>query len=166
MDSARLARILGAVIYDVVIVVSLIFIAALWFPLIPEHIQEMSSAIWFKRTYYFVISFLYFAYSWRLGGQTIGMKSWRIKIQPADSTRTGISWAQCFIRYLVAILPWILIGQGLNLLFSRMAIDIGTLWVFSWLAIALVFVWITFQQQRSLHDRASGTCLVVQPKKA
>ena len=139
MDTARLSRILGAIIYDIFIVAAIIFVAAQWFPLVPEDLNQNVLIIQIKRIYLLGISFLYFAYSWRRGGQTIGMKAWHIKLFAAENPGEAISWRQCALRYLVAILSWTALGLG--------------------------FIWILFdQQRRSWHDIASGTRLVKIPK--
>jgi len=141
MDSARLPRILGAVIYDVIIVFAIIFIAAQWFPLVPEPLKDKPALILFKQAYILGISFVYFAYSWQRGGQTIGMKSWKIKILQNDNSQKPVSWSQSARRFLVAIISWLVCGLG--------------------------FIWILFSaQHRSWHDQASSTRLVVVPKKS
>ncbi len=140
MDYARLPRVLGSVFYDTLIVFTIIFIAAQWFPLVPEHLHTQIGVKLFKQIYVLGICFLYFAYSWRRGGQTIGMKAWRLKIMQSDELGTKISWRQCAIRYLVAIGSWIALG-------------------------GLGFLWILFSKQhRSWHDLASKTHLIVLPK--
>lgn len=140
MDYARLPRVLGSVFYDTIIVFSIIFIAAQWFPLLPEHLQAHIGITLFKQVYVLGICFLYFAYSWRRGAQTIGMKAWRLKIIQSNNPKAGVSWRQCAIRYLVAIGSWIALG-------------------------GLGFLWILFSKQhRSWHDLASKTHLIVLPK--
>jgi uncharacterized RDD family membrane protein YckC len=144
MDAARLPRILGAIFYDLIIIFAIIFVAAQWFPLIPESFQNAPTMTLFKQLYMLGISFLYFAYSWKRGGQTIGMKSWRVKLlqnehPQKESQVQPVRWRQCTIRYLVAIISWLAFGLG--------------------------FVWIIFSpQHKSWHDMASGTRLVVIPK--
>lgn len=140
MDYARLPRILGAVVYDTLIVFALVFIAAQWFPLVPEALQAQLGMKIFKQLYVLLICFIYFAYSWRRGGQTIGMKAWRLKLVQSDSLTSDISWRQCLIRYLVAIGSWLALG-------------------------GLGFLWILFSKQhRSWHDLASKTHLVTLAK--
>lgn len=140
MDYARLPRVLGSVFYDTFIVFTIVFIAAQWFPLLPEHLQTKIGIKLLKQSYVLGICFLYFAYSWRRGGQTIGMKAWRLKIIHSNNPKTSISWRQCAIRYLVAIGSWIALG-------------------------GLGFLWILFgKQHRSWHDLASKTHLIVLPK--
>jgi len=144
MDAARLPRILGAIFYDLIIVFAIIFVAAQWFPLVPVSLQNTSSMILVKQLYMLGISFLYFAYSWKRGGQTIGMKSWRVKLlqdklPQKEKQKKPVSWRQCMVRYLVAIISWLAFGLG--------------------------FIWIIFSpQHKSWHDMASDTRLVVIPK--
>lgn len=139
MNQARLPRILGAIFYDTIIVFAIIFVAAQWFPLLSEQHQTMPAIVIFKQIYVLGIIFLYFAYSWRRGGQTIGMKSWRLRLQNSETKEQEISWRQCLIRYSVSIFSWLLAGLG--------------------------FLWILFNaQHRSWHDLASGTRLIVLPK--
>ena len=139
MTQAHLPRILGAIFYDTLIVFAIIFVAAQWFPLVPVQYQSMPAMIIFKQIYVLGIAFLYFGYSWRRGGQTIGMKSWRLRLQSSEPGKADISWRQCLVRYSVSIFSWLLAGLG--------------------------FLWTLFSpQHRSWHDLASNTHLIVLPK--
>jgi len=139
MKSARLPRILGAIFYDSLIVFALIFVAAQWFPLVPDAVQIMPVMVIFKQLYVLGIAFFYFGYSWRRGGQTIGMKSWRLKIENSDAPGVAISWRQALLRYAVSIFSWLIIGLG--------------------------FLWTLINaSHRSWHDLASHTYLIVLPK--
>ncbi len=133
---ARLPRVLASVIYDAAILFAIIFVAAQWFPLIPENLQTSLGMKIFKQTYVLGIGYLYFAYSWQHGGQTIGMKSWRIKIVSSEDKSQALTWRQCAIRYAFAILSWLVLA-------------------------GLGFVWILFSQKHeSWHDTASKTRLI------
>lgn len=72
----------------------------------------------------------YFVFSWRRGGQTMGMRPWRLKVVAADGKPASVR-ALC-LRYAVAWLTPV----------------VGLLW-------ALVDA-----QHRALYDIASGTLLV------
>jgi uncharacterized RDD family membrane protein YckC len=72
----------------------------------------------------------YFVVSWRRGGQTVGMRPWRLKVVAADGEPASVR-ALC-LRYAVACLTPL----------------VGLLW-------ALVDA-----QHRALYDIASGTLLV------
>lgn len=57
-----------------------------------------------------LVSYLYFAFCWRRGGQTLGMKSWRIRVVNASGARLG--WAQTVLRFGAGALSWLLLGMG------------------------------------------------------
>jgi len=88
----------------------------------------------------------YAVYSWRRGGQTLGMRPWRIRVVaaagpagPAEADLAPVPARALWIRYAV-----------------------GTL---SLLAGGLGFWWAWFdRERRTWHDRASGTRLVRVPK--
>lgn len=84
-----------------------------------------------------LITFLFFAGFWTHGGQTLGMRAWRLKL---ESVRGGpVSWKQAVGRFAAAI-P-----------------SIG--------AAGLGFLWMLFDREHcALHDRLSGTRLVLLAK--
>lgn len=68
--------------------------------------------------------------SWRRGGQTLGMRPWRLRVIAADGTSP--TWRAAALRYLVASLSLLLGGLG--------------------------FWWAWLDRDRlTWHDRASGT---------
>ncbi|WP_028292932.1 RDD family protein [Oceanobacter kriegii] len=85
----------------------------------------------------FCMCFFYYSTSWRRGGQTIGMKAWRIKLVTEDGTPVRLS--HCMLRT----------GIGF---FSLMVFGIGYFW-------ALID-----KRGRSWHDMASLTHQVYIPK--
>lgn len=46
-----------------------------------------------------IISFLFFAWFWNHGGQTLGMRAWQIKLTDKDGNNPG--WTNCLIRFAV-----------------------------------------------------------------
>lgn len=77
---------------------------------------------------------LFFGWFWTHGGQTLGMRAWRLKL--LDATGAPVGWRQAWIRYAAA---WV----------SLLAFGLGYLWV-----------WID-RDGRAWHDRLSGTRLVM-----
>lgn len=75
----------------------------------------------------------FFCYFWMRGGQTTGMRAWRIKITTPDQTPP--TFLQCLLRFTLAPIGWLLFF---------------TLWL--------------DPQQRGLHERWSGTQLMLLPK--
>jgi uncharacterized RDD family membrane protein YckC len=55
-------------------------------------------------TIVFILIYLYFAWFWAHGGQTLGMKTWRIRLVPVDGQEIG--WKTSTIRFLAAIVSW------------------------------------------------------------
>lgn len=80
-----------------------------------------------------LVSGAYATLSWRRGGQTIGMRPWRLRV--VDAQGNDPSWRAVWLRYLVATLSLATFGLG--------------------------FFWALFDpQRRTWHDLAAGTLLV------
>ncbi|MGV2932253.1 RDD family protein [Vreelandella venusta] len=94
--------------------------------------------IWSLRLMLLFFVTLFFVYSWRRGGMTLGMQAWRLRVQTTDGY--AISLKQSLIRCVVA---WL----------SLAAFGIGYWWV------------LFDRQRRSWPDIASNTQTVVLPKK-
>ncbi len=137
--TANLGRRLAAMIYDGLILIALyIILGGLLVTAISSGGDEMlrlSPAT--AMSLFFSISFLYYSHSWRKGGQTVGMKSWRLTLINDDGRPIQLS--QCMLR------------SGIGF--------------FSILAAGLGFWWMLFdKQQRTWHDIASVTRDVYAPK--
>ncbi len=81
-----------------------------------------------------LISYLYFAWHWTHGGQTLGMLAWKIRLHSPQSDK--ITWKQATQRYLMG-------------LFSLSCFGLGFLWV------------ILDSEKLAWHDRYSGTFLKI-----
>lgn len=83
------------------------------------------------------ISGVYFVWSWSRGGQTLGMRPWRLRVVAANGTPA--SWRALSLRYLIASVSLIVAGLG--------------------------FWWSLFERERrTWHDLGSGTRLLRQPR--
>lgn len=83
---------------------------------------------------------LYATVSWRRGGQTLGMRPWRLRLVAAG-TDAPPSWRDLWVRYAVGTLSLLAAGAG--------------------------FWWAWLDRDRlTWHDRASGTRLHREPKPA
>lgn len=79
----------------------------------------------------------YAVLSWRRGGQTLGMRPWRLTVCAADGGRARI--AALWLRYAVAGVSLAVFGLG--------------------------FLWSLFERERrTWHDLASGTVMLRLPK--
>ena len=107
-----LLRRLAAIVYDSVLMFCVVFIAWQPVPLISDMLPETIDR-GLKLGYLLTICFLYFAWSWTHGGQTLGMRAWKIKLQslPCKSNRS-ISWRTAWLRFIGAMASWLAIGIG------------------------------------------------------
>jgi len=52
----------------------------------------------------------YFVVSWTRGGQTIGMRAWRLRVMRTDGTR--VAWPRALLRFTVALVSLGALGAG------------------------------------------------------
>ena len=55
----------------------------------------------------------YYVYSWKVGGQTLGMRAWKMKIIPNAINQNNLTWGQALLRLLAGIASTLLFGLGL-----------------------------------------------------
>lgn len=134
---AGVLRRVAAMIYDLLLLLAVwFFAAALIMPLTGGEAVKPNNPLF--TTYLFFITFLFFAWFWTHGGQTLGMRAWRLRVQQRDGSPMTL-W-QALLRFLIAIPSWLLCG-------------IGVMWL--WLD----------KERLTWHDRYSMTVVVVLPKK-
>lgn len=106
---------------------------------------------------------LYFVWFWAHGGQTLAMKTWRIRVTTANGQPVPI-W-RAILRYLLA---WMWFLPGLALAWSLHAHT----WMLVLIPAANMLLWALTAyldpQRQFLHDRLAGTRLVMlaQPVKS
>ena len=125
-------RRLAAQVYDLCLLIALLFLAtALLLPFTAgEAISAQQTLIY--RIYLAVISFLFYGWFWTHGGQTLGLRAWKIKVLTFD--QKPISWIQALLRFASALVSWSFFGLG--------------------------FLWILADKnRRSWHDHLSKTAL-------
>jgi uncharacterized RDD family membrane protein YckC len=97
-------------LYDFLLLVAILFAAtALLLPFNSGQAATVSQ-LWFYRVYLLVISFLFYGWFWTHGGQTLGLRAWKIKVLTAD--KQVISWPQAALRFVFAVLSWFALGCG------------------------------------------------------
>lgn len=139
--TASLARRLAAMAYDGLILIALyimlggVLVTAISWAIGSEQMVVLSQAT--AASLFYTITFLYYMHSWRRGGQTIGMKSWRLIITTEDNTPVRLS--HCILRSAVGLLSLAPLGLG----FFWMLVD---------------------KKQRTWHDIASDTRIVYRAK--
>jgi uncharacterized RDD family membrane protein YckC len=124
-----------AIFYDLFLLTAILFLATALVNAINqgEAIDPDSPYILLLDLYLTSIIFFYFGWFWTHGGQTLGMKTWKIKLISNDSD--SVSWKQVLIRETTAVISWLCLGLG--------------------------FFWSLFdRKKRSWHDMTSRTMLV------
>lgn len=56
------------------------------------------------------LSAAYFIVSWTRGGQTIGMRAWKLRVLGVDGKR--LSWPRALLRFVVALVSLAALGAG------------------------------------------------------
>jgi len=101
-----------AIIYDTILLGCVVFLAWQPVPLLPDDLYPaLARAI--RLGYLTAICFVFFGWFWSHGGQTLGMRSWRIKLVPARlSSNTPVSWRMAWVRFMSSLLSWAVFGIG------------------------------------------------------
>ncbi|ORU94379.1 MAG: hypothetical protein A6F72_08715 [Cycloclasticus sp. symbiont of Poecilosclerida sp. N] len=103
-------RRLAVIVYDLILLVAVLFAATLLLlPFQPSHLFQPSS--WIYRVYLFFISFLFYAWFWTTGGQTLGLVAWKLRV--VNENGGNISWKQSLIRFITAIFSCGVCGLGI-----------------------------------------------------
>lgn len=95
---------------------------------------ERTAHPWLLQVHLVAVLTAYFVWFWRHGGQTLAMKTWKIRLVDARSAET-VSLPQALLRFTLCWPSLFLFGAGL--------------------------IWAFFDRDRQfLHDRLAGTRLI------
>ena len=141
-------------VYEAMLLFGVLFMATWLFSTLLQqrHALYMRGAL---QDWLFVVLGLYFVWFWAHGGQTLAMKTWRIRL--VDKNGASLSWARALLRYLLVWL-WFLPGLALARLLDAqgwMLVLIPSLNFVLWTAAVYL------QAERQFpHDWISGTRLI------
>jgi len=136
---AGLLRRLGAMLYDGFLLAGVMIVAAIPLPLFQSAADASSWVRALIQIYLVVVCFLFFGWFWTHGGQTLGMRAWRLRLCRIDGQ--NLAWSTAVIRFLSALLSWLALGLG--------------------------FLWVAIDpQNRAWHDRLSKSVVVVLPRRS
>ena len=138
MIYAPLWRRLAASLYDGLLMLALWMSLLFLDEVIRDSLLSLPVNYPFLRALVFISWLLFFGWFWTHGGQTLGMRVWKLRVLRADGG--PLRWPTAIARYGVAWLSW---GLG----------GLGMLWC------------LMDGQRRSWHDVASGTVVVAQTNK-
>ncbi len=134
-EPAQLGWRLLAIVYDSLPLLAIWFLVSALVLLLRggEPVQPWSAAFWLQALALWMASGCYLVGSWQRGGQTLGMRPWRLRVVDLDGAQPSLR-ALCW-RFVLA-------GP------SVAAVGIGLLWS------------LIDSERRTLHDLGSATRLV------
>lgn len=121
-----IGRRLLAMVYEALLLVALLMFAGFIFQLFRN--PAAPGAKHFFQLYLFLVLGGYFTWFWTHGGQTVSMKTWRIRVESVDSQ--PLRFPQAALRYLLAWISllagglgyaWALIDRDRQFLHDRLA---------------------------------------------
>lgn len=110
-----LGRVIVAFLYDLLILLALALVLSATFTgLFGIGYHEILAYKWGFDLALLIILMGYFALSWKAGGQTIGMKAWKIKVIREDNLKgiTTLHWSDVLRRLLASLLNLLLFNLG------------------------------------------------------
>ncbi|HKK13654.1 MAG TPA: RDD family protein [Gammaproteobacteria bacterium] len=150
---AGLGRRLAALVYDSLLLLAVLFLAS-WIALAVNRGEAVAPGNPFFEIYLFVICYLFFGWFWTHGGQTLGMRAWRIRVQRLDGY--PINWTQSLLRFMPVLLV---------VLLRYLPEDAGRKGLIVWgVVVALGHLWLLVDRKgMSLYDRYSDSVVVYLP---
>ncbi|MEO5343669.1 MAG: RDD family protein [Gammaproteobacteria bacterium SHHR-1] len=134
-----LLRRLAALFYDALLLLAVLVVASI-LPLLAnggETISHPLARLLFQ-LYLLLVVFVYFGWHWSHGGQTLGMRAWRLRALRSDGHAMG--WGDALKRFAAAGLALLPLGLGL--------------------------IWCLFDRDGlAWHDRLSASRLVLSAKR-
>jgi len=134
---SSLPRRLAAITYDSLVLLGLFLLVTLAFVIVTQGAATEATRL-LLRLALASVGFGFFSWFWVHGGQTVGMRTWRLRV--VSRSGDAVTWGQALRRCLFALVSWAPFGLG--------------------------FIWSLVDRERlTWHDRLSGTRLVLLPKK-
>lgn len=133
---APLWRRLASALYDGLVLVAICMVVVMA-DLFLRGVAGVPYSAALLRALLLTVAALFCGYSWTHGGQTLGMRAWRLQLRRVDGR--PLHWPTALARFAFAWLAWLPLGLGVL-----------------WCAID--------PRRRAWHDTLSGTEVVLLPK--
>jgi len=99
----------AAMLYDFLLLLAILFVAtALLLPF--NSGKAFSSGQIAYPIYLLLVSFLFYGWFWTHGGQTLGLRTWKLRVATLDNR--SITWQRAMLRFLAALISWMTFGLG------------------------------------------------------
>ena len=153
-----LLRRLACFLYEGVLLFAVLMIAGYMFSSLTQQQHALQGRA-LLQAFLFLVLGVYFVWFWSHGGQTLAMKTWRIRLVGAGGQ--PVSQARAFARYLMS---WLWFAPALIVLWVAETAGLGT--IFTCLAtgvLAYASLALLSPQRQFLHDTICATRLVSMP---
>jgi uncharacterized RDD family membrane protein YckC len=119
LSSAGLLRRFAAIVYDAILLAGVLVLASavvtipLGLALGPDKAQPLFDSPWFRWPFFVycvVVAAAFHLWFWTHGGQTLGMRAWRLKVVREDGGT--LTPRDSLFRWAAALLSWAPVGLG------------------------------------------------------
>ncbi|HJW25107.1 MAG TPA: RDD family protein [Rhodocyclaceae bacterium] len=131
-----IVRRLASMLYEILLLLGVLSVTFILPHILLGVFANRSAGPTVVQVHFFLVLMAYFVWFWLHGGQTLAMKTWKLRIVNADGG--ALRPLQAVLRYLAAWPSVILLGAGI--------------------------LWALFDRDgQFLHDRIAGTRIVFEP---
>jgi len=151
-----------AILYDSFLLIAVLFLAMAFLLLISGG-YPFQAGNPLTTAYLLMVSFVFFGWFWTHGGQTVGMRAWKLRLQQRNGN--PVSWQQASLRFITALPAWIVLLIGIALaseipLHSHPWLQALAL-LPGWLILLIGIAWLLLDQwPNGWRDRVSGTQVI------
>ena len=161
MPHPTLFKRLLAAIYDSFLVLATIFVATAFTMPFTKGDVSADNRIYLS-LYLVSVIFIFYAWFWTHGGQTLGMRAWQQKLVSMDGG--AVSWKQSFIRFITGLPAWLLFITGTLIWMLPDKIKLpetfSELPIWSFTLVGLVWV-VVNHLPNNWRDKLSGTQVII-----
>ena len=159
---ATIIKRLLAMFYDSFLLIAVLFLAmAVMLLVFGGYPFQVGNPL--MTVYLLVVSYVFFGWFWTHGGQTLGMRAWKLRVQ--QLTGETITWRQAGVRFVTALPAWFVLFIGIALvsgipLHAHPWLDqLSSL--SQWLILVVGIVWLVVDQwPDGWRDKISGTRII------
>ncbi len=102
-------RLLGVAVYETLILMALWMAGTALFLAVNDADASLQSR-WLLRGFLWLLSGVYFVWSWIKSGQTLAAQTWKVRLVNAQSSPLGLK--QAVLRYVLATISLLVFGLG------------------------------------------------------
>ena len=103
-------RRLAAQAYDLLLLIAVLFLATALLLPFTAGMAVTDHHVLIYRLYLVVVSFFFYGWFWTHGGQTLGLRAWKLRVLTQD--KKTLDWSQALVRFATASVAWGFFGLG------------------------------------------------------